>query len=222
MQWPLSIMLSHQNEDKSQDVFKTLMPAFKRFRKQRLWKQNVHGGVVSYEVTNRFGTWHDHLHALVDCRWLAIDTPEPSKNFSRATNRARLRAAKEELTAAWSSCLGQELAVTWVDRASHGRLVEHIKYVIKADDLLACAGQIAPLLRALKGRRLVQPFGNCYNLTSRWKLDEHTESKPECQHCHGTTGFCRDENYDKFTLRKLMATGYWRDERGVWCNNVDE
>lgn len=184
MRWPLSIMLSHANEDNAANVFTTLMPAFKRFRRTTLWKNNVQGGVVSYEVTNRFGTWHDHLHALVDCRWLALETPEPRKHDSRAEQRRKLKAAKHELTTAWAACLGQETAVTWVDRANDGRLIEHIKYTVKGSDLLKCTGAIAPLLRAMKGRRLVQPFGNCYDLGTAWKTEDNANHKPcQCEHC---------------------------------------
>jgi predicted Zn-ribbon and HTH transcriptional regulator len=185
MQWPLSIMLSHENEDSAAKVFSTLMPAFKRFRRTKLWKQNVRGGVVSYEVTNRFGSWHDHLHCLVDCRWLALTAPEPKRGEDLKTVRKKLRAAKHELTEAWAGCLGQETAVTWVDRANAGRLMEHIKYTVKGSDLLKCTGRIAPLLRALKGRRLVQPFGNCYDLGSAWKQDDDSmKQECRCEACH--------------------------------------
>lgn len=184
MQRPLSIMLSHTNEADPANAFRTLMPAFKRFRRTKLWKNNVKGGVISYEVTNRFGTWHDHLHALVDCRWLAISTPEPRKSDTRSVWRKKLKAAKHELSEAWAQCVGQDEAVTWVDRADQGRLMEHIKYCVKGSDLLKCESRIAPLLRALKGRRLVQPFGNLYGLAKQWKLedDQHTAPLP-CERC---------------------------------------
>jgi predicted Zn-ribbon and HTH transcriptional regulator len=166
MRWPLSIMLSHENEDEAANVFSTLMPAFKRFRRTKLWSKNVKGGVVSYEVTNRLGSWHDHLHVLCDCRWLALKT------------------AKHELTSAWAECLGQETAVTWVDRASAGRLMEHIKYTVKGSDLLNIEQPVAPLLRALKGRRLVQPFGNLYGMSAQWKREDNEVSAPcKCPEC---------------------------------------
>lgn len=184
MQRPLSIMLSHQNEHDGAAVFSTLRPAFKRFRRQDLWRKNVLGGVMSYEVTNRFGTWHDHVHALVDCRWLALVTREPRKSDTRAVQRALLKSAKHELTEAWASCLDQETAITWVDRADQGRLIEHIKYTVKGSDLLKCSTPIAPMLRALKGRRLVQPFGTLYGLGKAWKDEDETRKQEcKCEHC---------------------------------------
>lgn len=190
MQWPLSIMLSHQNEDHAHNSFRTLMPAFKRFRRTKIWKNNVKGGLVSYEVTNRFGTWHDHLHALVDCRWLALETPEWRKTNTAAANRKLLKQAHAELSSAWASCLDQEEAVTWVDRATGGRLMEHIKYTVKASDLLACTGRIAPLLRAMKGRRLVQPFGSLYGLSKQWKKDDDDQRQQcKCPSCQATSSF---------------------------------
>lgn len=184
MRWPLSIMLSHQNELEAENAFRTLMPAFKRFRRTKLWKTCVKGGVVSYEVTNRFGSWHDHLHALIDCEWFALEAPRWRKNMTRSQQRKCLRAAKEEVTEAWQKCVAQETAITWVDRANAGRLVEHIKYTVKGSDLLAAEGHIAPLIRALKGRRLVQPFGNCYDLGAEWKLADEADKRPcTCEHC---------------------------------------
>lgn len=184
MQWPLSIMLSHKNEESAAAVLTTLMPAFKRFRRTKIWKENVKGGLVSYEVTNRFGSWHDHLHCLVDCRWLALETPEPRRNNTTKQNRALFRRAKKELTAAWASCLSQETAITWVDRASGGRLMEHVKYAVKPADLLKAQGRIAPLLRALKGRRLVQPFGTLYGLSKNWKAqDNERKAACTCESC---------------------------------------
>lgn len=184
MRWPLSIMLSHTNEDSAEDVFRTLMPAFKRFRRTELWKKNVKGGIVSYEVTNRFGTWHDHLHVLCDCRWLALQTPEPRKTDTKSQLRRKLKDAKHELSTAWAGCLGQETAVTWVDRADMGRLIEHIKYTVKADDLRKCTQPIGPLLKALHGRRLVQPFGSLYGLSKKWaEEDDARKAAVECDGC---------------------------------------
>lgn len=210
MRWPLSIMLSHANEKEASAVFATLMPAFKRFRKTAIWKNNVLGGVVSYEVTNRFGSWNDHLHALVDCRWLAVTSQEPKRGDTHSEYRAKLRAAKHEFTEAWSKCLGDEHAVNWVDRATGGRLMEHIKYTVKGSDLIKCGGKIAPLLRAMKGRRLVQPFGNLYGLGKEWKKeDDERVEKCCCVEC-GQKGTMMPEYILDAELARKKDHRKWR------------
>lgn len=221
MRWPLSIMLSHRNEDHAQDVFSTLMPAFKRFRKTLLWKNNVHGGLVSYEVTNRQGTWHDHLHVLCDCRWLALKTPQWKKNDTAAQGRAKLKAAKHELSEAWAKCLGQEQAVTWVDRASAGRLVEHVKYVIKADDLIKCNGAIAPLIRALKGRRLVQPFGTLYGMAKQWKAEDDAAHPPcACEKCRTVGSVVPDMVIEMARKKKEHRAKVHEMDKRQWAKRV--
>ena len=186
--WPLFVTLTMQNSDDPDDVRK-LRQAFGRLRAKKLWKNNVTGGVAAIEVTNIGNGWHPHLHAVIDCRWLADKTREPARNESREAKAAAFQAAGEELQRHWTKCLRQTTpASIKVKRAKllapkpgadpgHSDCItrEIVKYAVKGDDLLESADPIAPLIRVLQKTRLLTTFGSVYGLSA--ELEELQESE---------------------------------------------
>lgn len=161
-QWPLFVTLTMTNSHDPESVRK-LRQAFGKLRNRKIWKSRVTAGVAAVEVTNKGAGWHPHLHALIDCRWLAIHTPEPPRGIKGEELKIYTESAQRELSANWAEILGQEMAVIHVKRA-HGSTVidEILKYSIKGSDLLTAPQKIAPMLRMLDMTRLVTTFGTLH------------------------------------------------------------
>lgn len=191
MQWPLFITLTMGNvPDLSFDAVRHLRRAFGRLRAKKIWKQTVKGGVASIEVTNTGNGFHPHLHAVLDCRWLAIKTREPRRGDSRETIKALCQAAAEELQKAWTKCLRQQKpASIKVKRASEGVEDEVLKYAVKGAELVECEGEIGPLIDCLTATRLVTSFGNVYAVD----VPEEPKVPMACKHCGKSAKWLPDE-----------------------------
>jgi hypothetical protein len=125
-----------------------------------LWKSRTQGGVASVEVTNIGNGWHPHLHAVIDCQWLAWKTPMPYPSMPRAKKKILYQQAGAELSASWAKLLGQATASVKVKRASRSTIAKEVmKYTVKNEDLVMCEGSAGDLIRALEGTRLVTTFG---------------------------------------------------------------
>lgn len=189
-QWPLMLTLTMKNTKSAQDAATTIIPAFTKFRRTVFWKKNVKGGVASYEVTNKGRGWHPHLHILCDCRWLALNTQEPRRTDHTDTIRHKLRSAQRELSQAWAGATGQKESIVWARRAYGDHLSEALKYNLKPSELIECQGKIGPLLWALKGKRLVVPFGSFYDLGEKWKSqDEEAKEACKCIECNAARSY---------------------------------
>lgn len=168
MQWPMHITLTMKNvplDEAPRALLRDLMKSFARLRRMKLWTQNVTGGVVSCEITDKGNGLHPHLHALIDCRWLALKTPEPWHGDDRETLRVKFRSAAQELQGAWAKCLGQEEPPSlWIRRADVGAADEVLKYALKSEDALNCQHEIAPILRMMDAVRMVATFGSLRGL----------------------------------------------------------
>jgi len=175
MQWPLFVTLTMKNvADLKHDAVKQLRRAFGKLRNRKLWKAHVLGGVASIEVTNIGNGWHPHLHAVLDCEWLAWKTPKPKATDSRDRKKALCKKAAAELERVWASILKQPTASVKVKRTSDATVTKEVlKYSVKGSDLLTSPDPIAPLLRCLEATRLVTTFGTLFgkNLVQ----DEETE-----------------------------------------------
>lgn len=183
-QWPLMVTLTCKNTKDAQEAAEGIVKAFTKFRRVRFWADRVLGGVASFECTNRGNGWHPHLHVLCDCRWLAENTAEPRRTDSKAVQSHKLRSAQRELSQHWAAALGQTTAVVHARRAFGASLKETLKYNLKPAELAECKEKIAPLLRALKGKRLVIPFGSFYDLGEEWKReDNERRQKAVCDSC---------------------------------------
>lgn len=168
MRWPMHITLTMRNvplEEAPRGILRGLMKSFARLRRMKIWKQNVKGGVVSVEVTDKGNGLHPHLHSLIDCEWLALNTPKPHKGDDVETLRVKFKAAAQELQEAWQRCLDQDVPPSiWIRRADRGAVDEVLKYALKSEDAINCTGEIAPVLRMLDAVRTVATFGSLRGL----------------------------------------------------------
>lgn len=164
MQWPLFVTLTMRNvEDLSSGGVRHLRRAFGKLRHRRFWKDRVKGGIANVEVTNIGNGWHPHLHCVIDCRWLAIETKPPRARDSQAEKQAAFKSAAAELERHWAKCLKQETASVKVKRAFRGTITkEVVKYSVKSSDLIECAGSVGDVIRALESTRLMTTFGKCH------------------------------------------------------------
>lgn len=193
MKWPLHVTLTVQNaEDLSTDFVRELRTDFGKLRRRVIWDRQVAGGVAGMEVTNRGKGWHPHIHALIDCEWLAVKTPKPKPGMSRDKIKRLCKAAQREMAGKWAEVVGQDSAVIWIRRVPvsddpevlAGEIREVLKYSAKGSDLVKCAEEVAPLIRLLDSTRLTTSFGTLYG-----KLKDATPPKNPmpCDGC-GHTG----------------------------------
>lgn len=168
IRWPMHVTLTVPNEERGvvrPTVLKELMAGMKRLRRMALWRRNVRGGVLSVEVTDTGNGLHPHIHALIDCEWLALRTPKPHRGDTTETLRLKFRSAAEELTEAWKTAMGDErIRSVKVRRCDSGAIVEVLKYALKSEDVEKCQGEIAPILRVLDSCRNVVSFGCCFGV----------------------------------------------------------
>lgn len=180
LQWPLFVTLTLPNSEDPEQL-RHLRKCWSKFRRRKIIASRVKGGVATFEVTNKGEGWHPHLHSVMDCRWLAIHTPEPNRHDSKEATEEKCRRAQEELSAAWADCIGQPLAVVWVRRVYGNSIVrEVLKYAAKGSELLESPDPIAPMLRVLKKTRTLSGWGSLYPLPSP---DIDSDPKVGCDQC---------------------------------------
>lgn len=167
MRWPLFVTLTMKNEsDLSSGGVRKLRRAFGKLRHRKLWKSCTRGGVAAVEVTNIGNGWHPHLHAVIDCKWLAWKTPAPQRRDPVEKQRLLYQLAAQELERAWAKCLGQSTASVKVKRANKSTITkEVVKYTVKNEDLVLCEGRASDLIRALETTRLLTTFGTAHGQT---------------------------------------------------------
>ena len=209
--WPLFLTLTVENvesNDYSRDFVRDLRRSFGKLRQRKLWKKRVKAGAAAIEITNTGRGWHPHIHALLDCRWLAIDTPEPTARMSPEAQAVRFRQAAEELTEVWQKCVKTRTASqVKVKRADMHAAREVMKYAVKGSDLIDAPDEIAPILRMMDGTRLVTTFGDCYGLT----LPEEERPPLTCPNGHSdwTTQRIRPAAPTHTDDGREYPPGYW-------------
>lgn len=175
MQWPIFVTLTLKNLKRITvaDV-KAVRRAFRKMRQRVWWDRSVVGGIASVEVTNIGNGWHLHVHAIVDCKWLAVTVPPPKPFEKREAMKRRFVAASTEVGEAWAAALGHKRATVKIKRAygkrdrpelmgkSQSISVEVLKYSVKPTDLIECKEPIGDLLRMMGAARLVSSWGSCY------------------------------------------------------------
>lgn len=173
LQWPLFVTLTMRNSDDPESI-RELRSAWAKFRRRKLIREKVAGGVAAVEVTNQGRGFHPHLHAVVDCRWLSLWTREPKRRDPPEVVAALCQSAAAELSALWADQLKQPTSSVQVARVSGEKAaVYSLKYATKAAELLAMQNELAPLIRVLRKTRLVSGFGSLHPLPA---VD--AESKP--------------------------------------------
>lgn len=164
--WPIFLTLTMKNTaDDNPEGVRHLRQAFGRFRARAFWKRRVRGGIASIEVTNIGNGWHPHLHAVIDCRWLAIKTAAPQPNDPRGKIEALMRNSQRELVEAWARSLRHPTGGVHLKRADPNKILNEVtKYSLKASDLPSCDAELAPLIRVIKRTRLVTTFGSAFGI----------------------------------------------------------
>lgn len=164
MRWPLFVTLTmrHGSTIDSSDI-RRLRRAFGKLRHRKIWKSRTRGGVASVELTGEGRQWHPHLHAVIDCRWLAIKQPPPRARATQEEWRLACTAASAELGEAWAKLLGQETASVRIKRARAGTIAREVmKYTVKAQDLIESEVPIGDLIRSMDRTRLMTTFGEAH------------------------------------------------------------
>lgn len=180
MQWPLFVTLTRSNSADPESL-RELRKAWAKFRRRKLIRDRVQGGVASLEITNNGNDFHPHLHAMIDCRWLALHTREPKRGDDRETVAELCRSAKGELTRAWADQLGQPTAIVDACRVTGGAATAYVlKYATKPAELLAMKTDLAPLIRVLRKTRLISGFGNLHPLPA---VDAEERPGTACECC---------------------------------------
>lgn len=97
---------------------------------------------------------------MLDCKWLAYNTPAPHPNDTPSIINQKIHHAKQELATEWGDCVGQEWAVALAVRKSGAIAAkELLKYAVKGSDLLETLLPIGGLIRAIDAGRTISTFG---------------------------------------------------------------
>lgn len=187
IKWPLFVTLTMTNSPDPESI-KFIKKRWSQFRRRKLIRERVKGGVATFEITNKGSGWHPHIHSIMDCRWLSLHTPEPLTRDSKEVVKAKCMSAKKELSALWAEQLGQDIAIVDVRRVYDSETIarEVLKYALKGSELVTCPDPIAPLLRVLKGSRLLAGWGSMFPLP---ELDPEEPVEVKCDSCHHTKTF---------------------------------
>jgi len=244
MQWPLSVMLTVRNPAGIKGSVAMLADKFRQFRRTKFWQKCVKGGFVGYELTHNGNGAHVHLHALVDCEWLAVATPRPARGHTH-TEIARLcQLAQAELSAVWAAYLEQPQAVVWVRRADRNALAETIKYPFKPSDFKKLKCSLSEIIDEIDAGRRVATFGNCHGTSKDFLgkdlLEPHSAT---CKVCGASSSLIPRAVVDQWARgcgrpskkheaamdleyypeTGLVTAGKWfRNEHGIMCEVADE
>jgi hypothetical protein len=192
---PLFVTFTTQNfsaHSKKTTGLRETRRAFTRLRAQRWWKRTVRGGVASLEMTRRRKGWHPHVHALLDCTWLAITTPSPRPGLTKDQFKRLARIAAEELAAQWTLSLGGRPGSVKIRRVRVREnqtiadcLREVMKYSVTSESLDNITGKLGLLLDELSLTRNLVSFGSAYRHPALKK--QPRDGKPcECCGAFGT------------------------------------
>jgi hypothetical protein len=182
-QWPLFVTLTVPNTPDVEGLVR-LKESWGKFRRRKLIRDRVVSGVVGYEVTNKGKGWHPHIHALLDCRWLSIHIPEPTRRDNVEQKMQKCKLAAEELGRIWSDCCGVEHSSVLARRGDSDALIEVLKYSCKGSELIACDDRITPLIRLMQGMRLMTTFGEIRKRIQDEDLEkEEGDTGCQCEKC---------------------------------------
>lgn len=198
LQWPLFVTFTCRNFTGGELGVREIRRAFGKLRRLRWWRARVKGGVAGLEVTNRGKGWHAHIHALIDCRWFAVDESEPGPTCRGEAFKAKARRACAEVAEQWSLALGGRRASVKPRRVWKrdggdigGALREVLKYAITSEQLDAVPDALTPLLDEISKTRMVTSWGTCYGLGGAAAERPHAE----CNFCHDEPAWLPEDIY---------------------------
>ena len=190
LQWPLFITLTIPNSEDPESL-RFLRKKWGCFRRRKIIADKVRGGIATFEVTNKGQGWHPHLHAILDCQWLAIHTPAPAPTDSKAVIKQKCEFAHRELSLQWANMIDNEQAIVWAHRVYGDQAIsEVLKYAAKGSDLINSPQPIAPMLRVLSSTRTLSGFGSLHPLPNP---DRDTGAVCICDKCGAEKSFMPDE-----------------------------
>lgn len=199
-QWPLFVTFTceHNCED-DVELLRDVRRAHTKLRRLRWWKKAVVGGVISFEVTNKGANgWHPHGHALIDCRWLAVNETTPARHATKDVWKRKATRACAEVAEQWSLCLRRTGSVkvrrVYIgDDGSIGAAVhEVLKYSVKGSELVDVEEPIGGLIDVLDRTRLVCSWGSFF----RHAAVKRERKAPAMCKC-GCTEWCPEEFFDR-------------------------
>lgn len=137
----LTLTLKH-SDDSLKDCIDRLYRSFRKLRVSTFWKKRVTGGVALLEIKRGSGSgrWHPHLHCLVQGRYLHYP----------------------DLRNEWLLATGDSTNVDIRKVESRSEAIYYVaKYTGKANgmDSSASTEDLSEIIRTLKGRRTVVPYG---------------------------------------------------------------
>jgi hypothetical protein len=184
--WPLFVTLTVPNSVDVEGLAR-IKTAWGKFRRRKLIRDRVKSGIVGFEITNKGNGWHPHIHALLDCRWLSIWTPEPNRSDNAEEKARKFAAAADELSRTWAECAGFDKCSVLARRADKMALVEVLKYSCKGSELIESPDPVAPLIELMQGMRLMTTFGEI----RKWMADASAEEEEtgggcQCKQCQAT------------------------------------
>jgi len=158
--------------------------AYRGFRRTKFWKERVKGGVVGFEITNTGKGLHPHMHILCDCRWLAMETPEPKRGMSKKTIVSLCKRAANELAEVWGAYVQGSRASVFVERAWGKALVETLKYAIKPSELVTVKGSASDIIDEIDSGRMMSCFGHAHACSKDFVgLDDAVTNEYRCSTC---------------------------------------
>ena len=130
-----------------------LRKSFTKLMHRKWYKERVRGGLQTIEIVNKGNGWHVHMHVLLDADYL------PQRKIAKD----------------WLEITGDSFVV---DIREAGTVKEGLKYCLKyLSKAPVLSGHEEEYRDAVKGLRLVQPFGSLYG-----ELVMHLPSVP-CPEC---------------------------------------
>lgn len=186
LEWPLFVTLTVRSSGYAAQSVREVITAFKAFRRRAWWRKcNIRGGIYGVEITHGAHGWHPHLHLLLDCEWMAIDTAKIKRGMTPEEKRRLCQSAQRELAREWAEHVGQETAIIWVKRAKKGTEREVVKYTVNPEDLIEMGDKAAEAIRCMGGVRATQCWGTLYGLVAESKRLENEAHKPaKCATCN--------------------------------------
>jgi hypothetical protein len=136
------ITVSLSNPPSLGEGIKELQKNFSRFRRSKLWKRYIRGGVYVIEITGGPGSWHPHIHCLVEQKFLSWKT----------------------FQSRWQSLTGA--TAFHVKKIPAGAAERYItKYLAKP---VGTPPEVAAVAKDLAHVRLFQPFGSWHGVLKSW------------------------------------------------------
>lgn len=189
--------IHHEARDSAAESFARVRPAIKKIRRQKWFREKVRGGIWAIEVSSGDNGWHIHVHWLLDCDWLSVTTPAPSRLNSKTVNNRLRRASQRETGEQWALVVGQESAITWIRRAAPGTTREVLKYSVKPEKLESAKGSLSELFKAMKSVRMAAPWGSIRKaarvVSAEEKADRHG-LECDCGECDWALGPSESED----------------------------